>query len=95
MRKIKSKKIIAIVSILIILLTSLSEFVYASTQLNEAYLYKVEDCTTKLRYWSDKQNRWLDVICYYTEYVYNGNRYPAYCLNADFDRSRRIWCIYS
>ena len=82
------KKIITIISILIILLTSLlSNIVYATTEIDEAYLYKVADCTTKLDYFSKKQGRWIKVICYYTEYNDGINQYPAYCLIADFDRS--------
>lgn len=75
-------------SVLIILLVNLlSNFVYAVTTIDEAYLYKVADCTTKLDYFSKKQNRWIKVICYLTEYNDGINKYPAYCLIADYDRS--------
>lgn len=81
MKKLKLKKVMVVILIVLILLSTFSNFANASTPMNTAFLYKVEDCTTKLRYWSDKQGKWLDVICYYTEYEENGVRYPAYCLN--------------
>ncbi len=86
MKNTKLRKFLIIILTAILLLCSFSNFtniVNAATPMDEAYLYKVADCTTKLDYYSVKQGRWIKVICYLTEYEKEGVRYPAYCLNAD------------
>ena len=85
MKKIISKKIIAIMLIILTLFSTIKNITYARSEISEATLYKVQDCTTKLHYFSKKQNRWINVICYYTEFNNDGNKYPGYCLDADYD----------
>lgn len=97
MKNIKLRKFLIIILMIILFLSSFSSFttiVNASMPMDEAYLYKVADCPTKLDYYSKKQGRWIEVICYLTEYTLNGTSYPAYCLIADNDRCRRSRCIF-
>lgn len=87
MKRLQLKKVMIFMLIAILILCSFNNFVSASMPMNEAYLFKVEDCTTKLDYYSKKQGQWIKVICYLTVYEKDGVRYPAYCLIADNDRS--------
>lgn len=83
MKSLLFKKIMIIIMIAILLLCSLSNFVNASILMDKEHLYKVQDCPTKLEYYSYVQNKWIDVVCYLTVYEKDGTQYPAYCLNAN------------
>lgn len=49
--------------------------VYATPEIDSAYMYSVGDCGQLLKY------RGAIVITDYVQYSYNGVDYPAYCLD--------------
>lgn len=49
--------------------------VYATTEINSAYMYSAGNCGQLLKY------RGIIVITDYVQYSYNGVDYPAYCLD--------------
>lgn len=78
-----SKKVIYIMLLIITLLSSFQSIVSA-TEINNAFIQFSHDCGYHLQFWDTKQNAWSYVITSYVEYTApNGNKYPAYCLNAE------------
>lgn len=93
---IKSKKIIAMLMLMLTLFSSFSNVVMA-TEINSASLNKGADCGYHLQFWDTNRNLWSYIICTYVTYNRNGVEYPAYCLNKEVPRSRgkrRIFCKY-
>lgn len=85
----KTKKIIAILMLISILFSSLSNLVYA-TEISEAYLQDRGECEWHLQYWNEDRNVWSYVTTTYVTYTENGREYPAYCVNRLSPGVRRI-----
>ena len=86
----KTKKIVAILMLISILFSSLSNLVYAQTEISEAYLRDSGECEWHLQYWNENQNGWYYVTTTYVTYAENGRSYPAYCVNRLSPGVRRI-----
>ncbi len=79
------KKLVAILMLLSIFLTNISNIVFASIPMNEALIEDKGDCGRHLQYWKEEINNWSYVICNYVAYRENGKEYPAYCMDHDLD----------
>lgn len=82
------KKPVAIFILISILLSSISNIVFA-TEISFAYLENNGDCGLHLQYYNAEEKMWKYVTCTFVTYTENGNQYPAYCLNKEYPRSRR------
>lgn len=83
MKKIKFKKIIAMLMLLIIILSCFSNYGVLATEISEAYIEDNGTVPYHLQYWNSSSSVWSYVITTYTTYTANGVTYPAYCLNSD------------
>ena len=76
---IKNKKIIHIMTVLLIVMLlfilNFMSLTYANSNINSAYLYASGDCGKLLKY------KGIEVIVKYVEYQNDGVSYPAYCLD--------------
>ena len=76
---IKNKKIIHIMTVLLIVMLlfilNFMSLTYANSNINSAYLYASGDCGKLLKY------KGIEVIVKYVEYQNGGVSYPAYCLD--------------
>ncbi len=79
----KSKKIIAILMLIITLISTLQSLVYARSEMSSADVYEVQPSELHLQYWNADKGTWYYVITNYVGYNYNGKMYPAYCLDKD------------
>ena len=79
----KTKKIVAFIMLIITLLSTFSNIVYASTEISSADLKDRGDCGFHLQFWDTNQNAWSYIITTFVTYDYNGIEYPAYCLNRE------------
>lgn len=86
----KTKKIVAILMLITILFSFLSNLVYAATPISEAYLEDRGEAEWHLQFWNEKQNGWYYVTATYVAYTENGHEYPAYCINRLSPGVRRI-----
>lgn len=86
----KTKKIVAILMLISILFSSLSNLVYAKTEISEAYLQDRGECEWHLQFWNEDKNVWSYVTTTYVTYTENGREYPAYCVNRLSPGVRRI-----
>lgn len=77
------KKSIAVFMLLTIIISSISNIVFAKTVGNDAFLQNRGDCGYHLQYWNDAKNIWSYIKCTYVTYDENGKEYPAYCLNRE------------
>lgn len=82
MIKVKSKKIIAILLLVLTLFSTLSSTVFA-TEISSVNLVKGAECGLHLQYWNNDKNGWYYVTCTYVTYNKDGKEYPAYCLNRE------------
>ena len=57
-----TKKLVAILMLLSIFFSSISNLVYAATEISEAYLQDRGDVEWHLQYWNDEKN--VMVICH-------------------------------
>ena len=78
------KKSVAILMLLSMILSSISNIVLASTPISEAYLEDKGDCGSHLQYWNSDRNVWSYIICTFVTYTENGKEHPAYCLNREY-----------
>ncbi len=82
------KKILVILLILMYLLPIFQSVSLAATEISEANIVYDHACGYHLQFWDKKQSNWSFVIIHYVYYqAPNGQKYPAYCLNSDRDRS--------
>lgn len=79
-----TKKIVAILMLLSIFLSSISNLVYAATEISQAYLQDRGDVEWHLQYWNADKNVWSYVTTTYVTYTENGKEYPAYCMNREY-----------
>lgn len=79
-----TKKLVAILMLLSIFLSSISNLVYAATEISQAYLQDRGDVDWHLQYWNEDKNVWSYVTTTYVTYNENGKEYPAYCLNREY-----------
>ena len=77
------KKVMALFMLLSIILSNISNLVFA-TQISEAALLDRGDCGQHLQYWSTEKNAWSYVITTFVTYSENGKEYPAYCVNSEY-----------
>lgn len=77
----KSKKVVATIMVIMTILSSLGK-VFA-TEISSAEIYGKGVMDYHLQYWNDERQAWSYVICNPAYYSYNGNEYPAYCVNND------------
>lgn len=80
-KKNKIKKLLTIIAILMINGLGFMNSVYATPEINSAYMYSVGDCGQLLKY------KGIIVKTDYVQYDYNGVNYPAYCLDKTKVRS--------
>ena len=83
--KIKSKKIVAVLMLLLTIFSSFSNIAFATTEISSAELHDGGECGRHLQYWHN--NRWYFIITTFVTHEENGIEYPAYCLNRDVPRS--------
>ncbi len=79
------KKLISCILVMLILLSTFSNLIYASTKINQAYIENLGHCGQHLRKWHEARQEWVYVQCFYVGYRENGKVHPAYCLNIDLD----------
>lgn len=80
---IRSKKIIIIFLLAIILISTIQNIVYGITITDEAKIYSKGGCGYHLQYWNSEANAWYYINAYYVVYNDNGKEYPAYCVNRE------------
>ncbi|MBQ9658236.1 MAG: Cys-Gln thioester bond-forming surface protein [Clostridia bacterium] len=80
--KIK-KKIFTIVMLIITLITSFSNTIFAATKAEESTIVTKGRCEMHLQYYKESQGIWSYITGVYVVYKENGKEYPAYCLNPD------------
>ena len=78
------KKAVAILMLLSMILSSISNIVFAATPISEAYIEEKGDCGLHLQYWNENREEWSYITCTYVVYMENGKEYPAYCLNREY-----------
>lgn len=77
-------KIIAMLMILMLGLSSISNIVFANTEISGSKtIINKGECERHLQYWKESINNWSYIICHYVVYEENGIEYPAYCLDHD------------
>ena len=77
------KRFVAITMILITLISTFSNVVFA-TEINSAYLQNRGDVEYHLQFWNEAKNAWYYVTTTYVTYTENGREYPAYCVNKEY-----------
>ena len=82
MIKIKSKRILAIIILILILFSNFNNFIYA-TEIKEANIIDRGQCEFNLQYWNEQTGAWQYIITHYSTYNEGGKEYPAYCLNRE------------
>ena len=76
-----TKKLMAILMLLLTIFSVFSNIIYAATEINEAYLQDKGDVDYHLQFWNEAKGGWYYVTTTYVTYTENGQEYPAYCLN--------------
>lgn len=79
---VKIKRIIAVVMLVILLLSSVQNVAQAVTLKQDVNLYQVGKCDYTLQY-KRPDGVWSYITCTYVVYQENGKTYPAYCLNRE------------
>ncbi len=82
MYKIITKKAIAMLMLILMILSTFSNFSIA-TEINEAYLQNQGHCGHHLQYYNATTGAWSYVEAHYVAYIEDGKAYPAYCLNVN------------
>ena len=77
------KRFVAITMILITLISTFSNVVFA-TEINSAHLQNKGDVEFHLQYWNESKNAWYYIITTFVTYTENGKEYPAYCVNKEY-----------
>lgn len=83
MLKIKSKRILAMLMLVLTLFSTLSPSVFA-TEISSANIQNRGDVEYHLQYWNADKNGWYYITTTYTTYSEGGKEYPAYCLNREY-----------
>lgn len=78
-----NKKIFASILLCIILISTCSNTILALTELSDAYIQKIGDAEYHLKYYKEEKGTSTYVICDIVGHYYQGNFYPAYCLNKE------------
>ena len=78
-----NQKIFASVLLCIILISTCSNTILALTELSDAYIQKIGDAEYHLKYYKEEKGTSTYVICDIVGHYYQGNFYPAYCLNKE------------
>lgn len=83
MLKVNSKRIIAMLMLVLTLFSSLSPSVFA-TEISSANIENNGNVEWHLQYWNEDKNVWSYVTTTYTTYNEGGRSYPAYCVNREY-----------
>ena len=83
MLKIKSKRILAMLMLVLTLFSTLSPSVFA-TEISSANIQNRGDVEYHLQYWNADKNGWYYITTTYTTYSEGGKEYPAYCVNREY-----------
>lgn len=78
-----TKKSIAFLLMLITLISTFYNMVFATTEISSAQILEGEDCGYHLQFFDTNQNAWSYLVASFIYYESNGIQYPAYCLNKD------------
>ena len=78
------KKIIAIILLGLIVLTTFQNTIYAVTMNQRLTLRDYGECDLTLQY-KRTDGKWSYITCTFAGYSENGNIYPAYCINRGLD----------
>lgn len=81
---VKIKRIIAVVILVILLLSSVQNVAQAVTLKQDVNIYQIGKCDYTLQY-KRPDGVWSYITCTYVVYQENGKTYPAYCLNRELD----------
>ena len=74
------KKSVAIMMLLSMIFSSISNIVFAATPISEAYIQDRGDCGYHLQYYNQERGAWSYIKCNYVVFNKDGKDYPAYCL---------------
>ena len=83
MLKVKSKKILAMLMLVLTIFSAISPSVFA-TEISSANIQNRGSVEHHLQYWNEDQGAWYYVTTTYTTYTENGREYPAYCVNREY-----------
>lgn len=78
-----TKKSVAMLMVVLALLSTFSNFVFAATQISSAVVKNGGECGRHLQFYDTNQKAWSYIITHYAYYEHNGHQYPAYCLDKD------------
>lgn len=78
-----TKKSIAFLLMLITLISTFYNIVFATTEISSAQILEGEDCGYHLQFFDTNQNAWSYLVASFIYYEANGIQYPAYCLNRE------------
>ena len=84
MIKLKSKKIIGGLLLIVVLMTTFQNMIYAVSMNQRILIDNFGKCAYTLQY-KKADGRWSYVTCTFVGYSENGKVYPAYCLNRELD----------
>ena len=71
MIKIKSKRILAIIILILILFSNFNNFIYA-TEIKKANIIDRGQCEFNLQYWNEQTGAWHYIITHYATYNEGG-----------------------
>ena len=76
-----TKKLVAILMLILTIFSAFSNFIYAATEISEAHIQDKGEVEWHLQYWNANKKVWSYVTTAYVAYTENGKEYPAYCLD--------------
>ena len=85
MKKSKTRRVIALVLLVLTLVMSVNNLVYAVTEISQANLTTIQDSDSQIQFKGD--NGWYNVRTNYIGYTEKGKVYPAYCISHGLPRS--------
>lgn len=80
-----NKKIFASIILCMILISACSNTIFALTELTEGYIQKIGQADYHLKYYNEAKEKYTYVVCSVVGHYYNGNFYPAYCMNKNLN----------
>lgn len=83
MIKVKSKKLLAMIMLVLTIFSALSPSVFA-TEISSANIQNRGNIEYHLQYWNEDKNVWSYIKTTYTTYSEGGKEYPAYCINKEY-----------
>lgn len=83
MIKVKSKRILAILMLVLTLFSTISPSVFA-TEITSANIQNRGNVEHHLQYWNEAKSGWYYITTTYTTYSEGGKEYPAYCVNREY-----------